>query len=87
MASIHGQYLGQTKEVRKGQSWVWLQNGDLNRKVESLTVAPQDLSIRKNLVQVKNDKTQKDILCRLRKKADERIDHVVSGCSKLAQKA
>ena len=27
-----------------------------------------------------------DTLCRLCKKADESIDHVVSGCSKLAQK-
>ena len=31
-------------------------------------------------------KSQKDTLCRLCKKADESIDHVVSGCSKLAHK-
>ena len=69
---LHGQCLRQTKEVRSDQSWVWLQNGDL--------------SIRTILVKTKIDKSQKDMLCRLCEKANESIDHVVSGCSKLAQK-
>ena len=56
----------------------------MKRKTESLIVAVQNQSIRTNLVKAKIDKSQKDTLCRLRKKADE--DHVVSGCSKLAQK-
>ena len=76
----------QTKEVRSEQSWVWLHNGDLKRETESLIVAAQNQSIRTNLVEAKIDKNQKDTLCRLCKKADESIDHVVSGCSKLAQK-
>ena len=41
---------------------------------------------RKNSGKAKIDKSQKDTLCRLRKKADESIYHFVSGCSKLAQK-
>ena len=32
---LHGQYLRQTKEVRSGQCWAWLQNGDLKRETES----------------------------------------------------
>ena len=84
--TLHGQYLRQTKEVKSEQSWVWLQNGDLKRETESLIVAAQNQSIRANLVKAKTDKTQKDTLCRLCKKADESIDHVVSVCSKLAQK-
>ena len=39
-----------------------------------------------NKVKAKIDKIQKDMLCRLCKKADERIHHIVSGCSKLAKK-
>ena len=39
-----------------------------------------------NLVKAKIDKSQKDMLYRLCKKADESIDHVVSGFSKLALK-
>ena len=62
------------------------QNGDLKSETESLIVAAQNQSIRTNWVKAKVDKTQKETLCRLCKKADESIDHVVGGCSKLAQK-
>ena len=51
-----------------------------------MIVAAQNLSIRTNLVKAKIDKSQKDTLCILCKKADESIDRVVSGCNKLAQK-
>ena len=83
--ALHG-HLRQTKEVRSEQSWVWFQNGDLKRETErqSLIVAAQNQNMRTNLVKAKIDKSQKDMLCRLCKKADESIDHV--GCSKLAQK-
>ena len=84
--ALHSQYLRQTKEVRIEQSWVWLQNGYLKWETESLIVAVQNQSIRTNLVKAKIDKSQKDTLCRLRKKADESTDLVASGCSKLAQK-
>ena len=69
--ALYGQYLRQTKEVRSEQSWFWLQNGDLKREAESLIVAAQNQSIRTNLVKTKIDKSQKDTLCRLCKKADE----------------
>ena len=68
--ALHGQILRQTKEVKSKQSWVWLQNGDLNRETESLIVVAQNQSIRTNLVKAKIDKRQKDMLCRLCKKAD-----------------
>ena len=76
--SLHGQYLRQTKEVRSEQSWVWLQNGDLNRGTKILIVAPQSHSISTNLDKVKVDKSQKDMVCRLCKN--------VNKSSKLAQK-
>ena len=83
---LHGQYLRQTKEVRSDQCWAWLQNGDLKRETESLIVAAQNQSIRTNLVKARIDKSQGDSLCRMCRKVDESIDHIVSGCSKLAQK-
>ena len=58
----------------------------MKRETESLIVAAQNQSIRTNLVKAKIGKRQKDTLCRLCKKADGSIDHVVSGCSNLAQK-
>ena len=54
---LHGQYLRQTKDVRRNQCWAWLQNGDLKRETESLIVAAQNQSIRTNLVKVKIDKS------------------------------
>ena len=76
----------QAKEVRSDQSWAWLQNGDLKRETESLIVAAQNQSIRTNLVKATIDKSQDDSLCRVCKKVNECIDHIVSGCSKLVQK-
>ena len=48
---LHGQYLKQTKEVRSDKFWAWIQNGDLKRETESLTVAAR--RIRTNLVEIK----------------------------------
>ena len=76
---LRGQYLRQTKEVRSDQCWAWLQNGDLKRETESLTVAAQNQSIRTNLVKAKVDKSQGDSLCRVCRNVDESIDHIVSG--------
>ena len=76
----------QTKEVRSNQCWACFQNGDLRRETERLIVAAQNQSIRTNLVKVKIDKSQGDSLCRMCRKVDESIDHIVSGCSKLTQK-
>ena len=70
-----------TKEVRSDQCWTWLQNGDLKRETKSLVVAAQNQSIRTNLVKTKIDKSQGDSLCRVRRKVDKSIDHIVSGCS------
>ena len=75
----------QTKEVRSDQCWAWLQSRDWKRETESLIVATQNQSIRTNLVKAKIDKSQVDSLCRVCRKIDESIDHIVSCCSKLAQ--
>ena len=83
---LHGQYLRQTKEVRSDQCWAWLQNGDLKRETEGGIAAAQNQSIRTNLVKAKIDKSQGDSLCRVGRKVDGSTDHIVSGCSKLAQK-
>ena len=83
---LHGQYLRQTKEVRRDQCRAWLLNGVLKRETESLTVPAQNQSKRTNLVKAKIDKSQGYSLCRVCRKIDESIDRIVSGCSKLAQK-
>ena len=57
----------------------------MKRETESLIVAAQNHSIRTNLVEAKIDKSQGDSLCRVCRKVGESIDHIASGCSKLAQ--
>ena len=49
-------------------------------------MAAQNQSIRANLVKSGIDKSQGDSFRRVCRKVDESIDHIVSGCSKLAQK-
>ena len=57
----------------------------MKRETESLIVAAQNQSIRTDLVKAKISKSQGDSLCRVCRKIDGSIDHIVSGCSKLAQ--
>ena len=58
----------------------------MKRETESLIVTAQNQSIRTNVVKAKIDKSQGDSLCRVCRKVDESVDHIVSDCSKLAQK-
>ena len=46
--------------------------------------APKKLSL--NRIKAKINKSLVDSLCRVCRKIDEIVDHIVSGCSKLAQK-
>ena len=48
-------------------------------------MAAQNQRIRTNLVKARIYQSQGDSLCRVCKKVDESIDHIVSGCSKLVQ--
>ena len=58
----------------------------MKRETQSLIATAQNQSIRTNLVKAKIGKSQGDSLCRVYRKVDDSIDHIVSGCSKLAQK-
>ena len=49
-------------------------------------MAAQNHCIRTNLVKARVDKSQEDSLYRMCRKVDESLDHIVSGCRKLAQK-
>ena len=58
----------------------------MKRETESFIVAAQNQSIRTTLIKARIDKSQGDSLCRVCRNIDESIDHIVSGCCKLAQK-
>ena len=67
----------QTREVRSDQCCAWLQNGDLKWETERLIMADQNQSIKTNLVKATIDKRQGDSLCRVCRKVDESIDHIL----------
>ena len=68
------------------KTWTWLRKGNLKRETESFLVAAQDNAIRTNHIKARTDKTQQNSKCRLCSDRDETINHIISECSKLAQK-
>ena len=64
----------------------WLRKGNLKREIESLLIAAQNSAIRTNHIKTRIDKTQQNSKCRLCGDRDETINHIISECSKLAQK-
>ena len=56
------------------------------RKTESLLIAAKKLAIRKNYIKSKIDNTQQNNKCGLCGTRDDTVVHIMSECSKLAQK-
>ena len=65
---------------------VLLRKGNFKRETESLLIAAQDSAIRTNHIKARIDKTQQNSKCRLCGDRDETINHIISECSKLAQR-
>ena len=55
-------------------------------KLIIIIIAAQDNAIRTNHIKARIDKTQQNSKCRLCGDRDETINHIISECSKLAQK-
>ena len=58
----------------------------IKRKTESLIIAAQNNAVRTNHIKAKIDKTEKHSKCWLCSGRDKTINHIISECSKLAQK-
>ena len=64
----------------------WQRKRNFMRATESLLITVQNNVIRTNHIQARIDKTQQNSRCRLRSERDETINHIISECSKLAQR-
>ena len=82
---LHGRYDRQT-EVKETDLWTWLKEGNIKREIESLIMAPQERHFEQTKSKSKIDKTQKEGNCRMCGTTIETVNHIVSECSKLAQK-
>ena len=60
--------------------------GDLKVETEALLCAAQEQAIRANYIKYHIDKTSDSSLYRLCREKGETVQHITSGCEKLAQK-
>ena len=72
--------------ISHDKNWTWLRKGNLKRETESLLMTEQNSTKRTNHIKARIAKTQQNSKCRLCGDRDETINHIISDCSKLAQK-
>ena len=72
--------------ISHDKNWTPLRKGNLRRETKSLLITAKNNAIRTNHIKARIDKTQQNNKCRLCGDSDETIDHIISECSKLAQK-
>ena len=75
-----------TSDISYVKTWTRLRKRNLKRETESLLLAAYNNVIRTNHIKAKIDTTQQNSSCRLCGERDETINHIISECSKLAQK-
>ena len=83
---LYGCFKRLINNISHQKTWTWLRKGNLRREIESLRIAARDNAIRTNHIKARIDKTQQNSKCRLYGDRDETINHIISECSKLAQK-
>ena len=83
---MHGQFVREMLDkVDKDKTWPWLSKSDLKIGTETLLCAIQEQVIRTNYIKHHIHKTRESPLCRLCGKKGESVQHLVSGCEKVAQ--
>ena len=83
---LYGGFKWLINNISHDKTWTWLRKGNLMRETESLQIAAQNNAIRTNHIKVRIDKMQQNSKCRSCGDRDETINHIISKCSKLAQK-
>ena len=80
---VHGCFKQLINNISHDKTWTWLRKRNFKRETESLLMAAQNSAIRTNHIKARIHKTQQNSKCRL---CSETINHIISECSKLAQK-
>ena len=83
---LYGRFKRLINNISHQKTWTWIRKGNFKRETESLLIAALDNAIRTNHIKARIDKTQQNSKCRLCGDRDETINHIISECSKLAQK-
>ena len=83
---LYGWFKRLINNITHDKTWTWLKKGNFKRETEFLLIAAEDNAVRTNNIKARIDKTQQNNKCRLCGDRDETINHIISECSKLAQK-
>ena len=83
---LYGQFVRETEAQSNEETWRWLKQGSLKRQTEALITAAQDQAIRTNYIKATIAKYQIVAKCRICRDKNATLSHIISGCSKLAQK-
>ena len=83
---LYGRFKWLINNISHQKTWTWLRKGNFKRETESLLIAAQNNAIRTKHIKARIDKTKKNSKCRLWGDRDETINHIISECSKLAQR-
>ena len=83
---LYGHFKQLINNISHDKTWTWLRKGNLKRETKSLLMASQNNALRINHIKARIDKTQQNSKCSLCGDRDETINHIISECSKLAQK-
>ena len=83
---LYGRFKRLINNISHDKSWTWLRKGNFKRETESLLIAEQGSALRTNHIKERIDKTQQNSKCRLCGDRNETINHIISECSKLAQR-
>ena len=83
---LYGWFKRLINNISHNKTWTWLRKGNFKRETESLLIAAQNNAVKTNHIKVRIDKTQQNSKCRQCSDRDETVNHIISECSKLAQK-
>ena len=83
---LHGRFKRLINNISHDKTWTLLRKGNFKRETESLLMAAQNSTVRTNHIKTRIDKTQQNSKFRLCSDREETINHIISECSKLAQK-
>ena len=83
---LYGRFKRRINNITYEKTWTWLRKGNFKWETEPFLIAVQNNAIITNQMKARIDKTQQNSKCRLCGDREETTNHIISECSKLAQK-
>ena len=82
---LYGRFKRLMNNISFDKTWTWVKKENLREK-QNLSKWQRKTTLRSNHIKARIDKTQQNSKCRLYCDRDKTMNHIISECSKLAQK-